>query len=146
MVILGPFPSAESIAAIASQVGFIRDQIAAAGGAITITSPVKDGGNLELVRGDAYLAADGRAITYTFTGGPSLAGATVKLIAELNADSRVGFQVVGTISGNAVTFQIAATVTAGLYVGQDAYAFSVVAILADGGEATLLRGSVTVTE
>lgn len=144
--ILSPFPTVETVDTIAAGVAGIQAAITAGAVTITVTTPVQDGGSLELVKGDGYMNADGRAIGFTFAGGPSLTGATVKLVGELAADSRIGFQVTGSISGNAVTFEIPATVTAGLYVGQDAYAFTVAATLADLSEATLLRGTITVTE
>lgn len=43
---------------------------------VVVSSPVTADGNLDMVQGDDYKAADGRALTFTYTGQPSFIGAT----------------------------------------------------------------------
>lgn len=52
------------------------------GGAnVIVTAPVATSGNITIVRGDDYMAADGRALAWTDSAGswPNLTGATIKL-------------------------------------------------------------------
>lgn len=48
------------------------------GSSVSVVSPVRDNGEIEIVRGDSYLSADGTAIVVTIDtyGGPSITGAT----------------------------------------------------------------------
>jgi hypothetical protein len=53
---------------------------AAAGATVTVASPVAvDGTTLELVRGDDYLAAQGRQLMFTSDDWPDLSGATIRM-------------------------------------------------------------------
>lgn len=85
---------------------------------VTIVSPVSDDGTeVELVAGDDYLNADGRALVFTRASGsaewPDLTGATVRF--KNGAFAAVtGTVVVPTGAGQQVRFDVARTLTAGL--------------------------------
>ena len=140
------FPSAASIAAAIQSLGDIS---------FTLVSPVMQNGALTIVRGDDYFNADGRAITWTASGGvwPNLAGATIALVGSLSASAyssgTKNYDVAGVVSESgsgtqAVYVELPESVTGSLAVGASAYDFALVATLADGHVATLAQGSLTV--
>ncbi len=72
--------------------------------AVTIVSPVVQGGTVQIVRGDDYANADGRALTFNISdpsgaGIPSLTGATVrfKTAPAWMSGTGTGLNVVGTV-------------------------------------------------
>jgi hypothetical protein len=73
-----PLLNAVPGAYLSGTAGFALGRIGTAD--ITVQSPVAvDGTTLELVRGDDYLAAQGRQLTFTSTTWPNLTGATIRL-------------------------------------------------------------------
>jgi hypothetical protein len=100
-----------------------------------------DSSRIRLFRGDSYTGA--RAISYTTTS--DLADRAIKLVATLVADSRIGFTVVGSVTGDhAGKFELPPAITSTLYVGDDAYEFEVVIVDGDA-ETTDSTGTITVT-
>lgn len=134
-------------ATILGAITTLSNGIGSGGITFTITSPLSTDGTITIVRGDDYRMADGRSIVFTFTGQPSLSGATVVLSAISNRTGTKGLaSVVGTVSGSAtVTFELTSTQTSNLETGTDAYTFDVQATLADAHIITLVTGSLTVT-
>jgi hypothetical protein len=117
--------------------------------AVTIVSPVVQGGNVQIVRGDDYANADGRALTFdisdpTGTGLPSLTGATVRLKTGLpNRPNLAVLNVTGTVvtatgTTRTVRFELTSAQTAVLV--PIAYNFDVEATLSTGRVITLLQG------
>jgi hypothetical protein len=117
--------------------------------AVTIVSPVLSSGNVQIVRGDDYSNADGRALTFdisdpTGTGLPSLAGATVRLKTGLpNRPNLAVLNVTGTVvtatgTTRTVRFELTSAQTAVLV--PIAYNFDVEATLSTARVITLLQG------
>jgi hypothetical protein len=124
-------------AAVSSGVAAIENQIVQAGGVTaTVTTPLASDGRIEIVQGDDYRAADGRAIVFTFTGMPSLVGSTVDLVLSSVSDDSTVSVAGSVLSSGTVSFDLAADVTAGLWDGDDAYTYAVRATLANGRKFT----------
>lgn len=99
---------------------------------ITVTSPMSsDGTVITLQQGDDYLAADGRALSWTSASWPDLTGADVLLM------SRTEMEYVCAAAGHTVTLELTAEVTRGL---GGRYPFDLVATLASGHVVTLTKG------
>jgi hypothetical protein len=125
---------------------------ALAGGAppaVTIVSPVVQGGNVQIVRGDDYANADGRALTFnisdpTGNGLPSLTGATVRLKTGLpNRPNLAVLNVIGTVvtatgTTRTVRFELTSAQTAPLL--PITYNFDLEATLSTNRVITLLQG------
>ncbi len=109
---------------------------------ITATSPVATGGRLEIIQGDDYLHADGRALVFTGDTAdiwPDLTGATVVLA----TDSTVPIAGTGTVvtptGTQVVRIEIVSTETAKLEQGTLCN-YAVTATLASGHVVTLVTG------
>jgi hypothetical protein len=50
--------------------GYALGRLVAA--SISVTAPVLSSGNVQIVRGDSYFSADGRALVWTLTGLPTI--------------------------------------------------------------------------
>ena len=118
---------------------------------LTVTSALTPDGNLNLIAGDDYSAADGRALVLTNAGGtwPNLTGATLELVAHRNGARRLAFPgEVTTPTGNqTLRFQPTADQ---LPKPLDAatswtYRFAITATLANGHTVTLQTGDLTLT-
>lgn len=116
-------------------------------GGVTIASPILSDGSLEIIRGDAYDAADGRAITLTDTGStwPDLTEATVTLSIRLKKTDALEATIVGTVADpgtatQSVTFEPTAEDTAALtpaYEAEETHWYDVQAAWTVGGPVTL---------
>ncbi len=116
--------------------------------AVTIVSPVLSSGNVQIVRGDDYANADGRALTFDISDPgnflPSLAGATVRLKTGLpNRPNLAVLNVTGTVvtatgTTRTVRFELTSAQTAVLV--PIAYNFDVEATLSTSRVITLLQG------
>jgi hypothetical protein len=120
------------------------------GGPVTVTSPVAAGGDVTIIRGDDYLATDGRALEWTSTRWPDLTGAAIRFKYK-SSESLV------TITGSVVTptgtakvrVELAATDTSGLSVGENRFQpkiipFDLEAVLSDGSVVTLVQADMKV--
>lgn len=120
---------------------------------VVFVGPVALSGDVEIIRGDSYLAADGRALEWQTTDAatwPALSGASIKFTV------RSGVQVICSVAGSVVTAtgankkvraELPATVTASLETppnGPARYQFDVQATLGSGSEITLVRGQITI--
>jgi hypothetical protein len=116
--------------------------------AVTIVSPVLSSGNVQIVRGDDYANADGRALTFDISDPgnflPSLVGATVRLKTGLpNRPNLAVLNVTGTVvtatgTTRTVRFELTSAQTAVLV--PIAHNFDVEATLSAGRVITLLQG------
>ena len=116
--------------------------------AVTIVSPVLQGGNVQIVRGDDYANADGRALTFEISDPssalPSLTGATVRLKTglpnrpNLAVVNQIGTVVTATGTTRTVRFELTSAQTAPLV--PIAYNFDVEATLSSARVITLLQG------
>lgn len=128
---------------------------------ITVTAPLStDGSTLSLVRGDDYLIAEGRALTFTSTGWEDLTSAdpiefTVRRRAEAfgSGSDPVIFTVEDAVAQRSVggatqslTFEFPAASTNDLLPGASTGKWDIQATLASGAIITLLTGVVSVTE
>lgn len=123
------------------------------GNTITIVgAPTVDEDNtIELIQGDDYYNADGRAITFTLGASPDLTGSTVVMRIETGDDpgdscitSTTGTLVsVGGVS-QSIRFEFATADTSDLVVGK--YLYDVSATLSNGHIVTLVRGYCDVLE
>jgi hypothetical protein len=93
--------------------------------------------SITLYKGDDYYDVDGRALSFDFTSGPSLAGATVKFKVPGAAT-----EVTGTVSGTNVKFDIPKATTGAWSITR--YAYEVEATLSNTHVVTLITGVLTV--
>lgn len=89
-------------------------------GAVTIVSPVAtDGTSITLIRGDDYLNADNRALTFSGDSWPTLTGGSVALIADINGTPT---SYAGTITGAGECYvELTDTQTAAMTPGTYSY-------------------------
>ncbi len=114
--------------------------------AVTVVSPIAADGSISIIRGNDYRSADARAFTFTFSGIPSLIGATVSL-AFFDSLSGAVTTFSGTVaSSTSITIELTAAQTSALAAGDPAYTYDVTATFTDAHTATLQRGLVTVTD
>jgi len=121
---------------------------------VSIVSPVLASGSVQLVRGDDYADADGRALTFNISdpsgaGIPSLTGATVrfKTAPAWMSGTGIGLNAVGVVvtatgTTRTVRFELTSVQTAGLPPA--VHNFDVEATLSGGRIITLLQGQCTV--
>jgi hypothetical protein len=114
--------------------------------AVTVTGPVAEGGEVEIVKGDDYAAADGRALEWTSTTWPNLTGATItfRVLQQIRDDvllTKAGSVVTPTGTAK-VRVELTAAETGALSAG--GHRFEVVATLSSGRVATLVRDTFTV--
>ena len=106
-------------------------------GAVTIVSPVAtDGTSITVVRGDDYLNADNRALTFSGDSWPTLTSGAVALIVDVNGTPT---SYAGTITGaQACYVELTDTQTAALTPGT--YSYDLQATLSGGSVVTLVQG------
>lgn len=110
---------------------------------LVLVSPVLDGGNLALVRGDDYLASDGRAVVWSEHSGtwPDLTGATIHLVIDNPRFFKK--QITATTpSGTPKVIRAELTTTDTKKLAAASYLFVVEATLASGSKSTLIRGTI----
>ena len=108
---------------------------------VTVTSPVAtDGTAINIVRGDDYANADGRALTFTGATWPTLTSGAVTLKVATGAAITT---YTGTVTGaQACRVELTDTQTAALAAG--VYAYDLEATLAGGSVVTLVQGTLRV--
>lgn len=115
---------------------------------VTIASPVAtDGTTIAVVRGDDYLAANSRALTFTGTSWPTLTDGAVTLKAKLKtgkgAQAAPVIEYAATVTGaQACQVELTDAQTAALSPGL--YAYDLEATLSGGAVVTLVQGEMTV--
>lgn len=130
-------------------------------GSVTYTGPVNPTtGAMSLTRGDDYLAADGRELSYAVAvggGNPDLTGAAV-VASWYESTPAVAGRATATAATTTVTATVTDPGTAGQTVSLDLpaatsallaapkYVVKVLATLADGSAVTVLRAACTVTD
>jgi hypothetical protein len=108
------------------------------------TRPITD--EIEVVQGDSYLDADGRALVWSDTDWSDLTGATVTLTIVSGATT---LTITGTVGGagqatQTVTAELTAAQTARLRPGRKGGRYNLSAALSGGGTETLAEGDVQV--
>lgn len=111
---------------------------------VTVNAPVASDQTVRLVRGNAYLNADGRAVAWSVAS-PDLTGASATLTVKSYAGATV-LSKAATIAGSTVRVNLTASETAALELGTPKYKYSLIATLSDGSPATLATGTVWVTD
>jgi hypothetical protein len=113
---------------------------------LVIVSPVVEGGNLLLVKGDDYLNVDGRALTWTENSGtwPDLSEAAVHLIIGDRRFFRKEITVT-TPTGNPKALRAELTRVETAKFTQASYPFVVEATMETGSRVTLIKGYVRTT-
>ena len=106
-------------------------------GAVTIVSPVAtDGTSITLIRGDDYLNADNRALTFSGDSWPTLTSGAVALIVDVNGTPT---SYAGVITGAGECYvELTDTQTAALTPGT--YSYDLQATLSGGSVVTLVQG------
>jgi hypothetical protein len=135
----GPYPSDALGGMLSAVVGNLPTKL-------VIVSPIVEGGNLLLVRGDDYLTADGRSITWTENSGtwPDLATATIHLIIGDRKFFRKEIEAT-TPTGNPKVLRAELTRVETAKLQQAAYPFVVEATMSSGSRVTLIKGNVRTT-
>lgn len=113
---------------------------------LVIVSPILEGGNLLIVRGDDYLSVDGRAITWTETSGtwPDLSDATLYLVIGSNKFFRkIITATTPTGTPKVVKAELTRLETAKLTAAS--YLFIVEAVMQNGSHVTLMKGNIRTT-
>jgi hypothetical protein len=106
---------------------------------VTITSPVSSNLNISLMRGDDYLLANGRELSFVGTNWPSLTSGSVNLNIATHAPTTYS----GCVSGsNTCYIELTHTQTALLPAGT--YNYELDAILTGSARATLVTGQVSI--
>ena len=118
--------------ALGTELENLSGQIGALGGLpITVVSPVSAAGNITIVRGDCYHAAEARALTRTSTGWVNLSGWTLELVLQ-DQTFPATFTAVG--GSQTVSVDLAVADTLGLTAGGSS--FVVRAFKTSGGAVT----------
>lgn len=122
-----------------------------ASGLVTTVNPVAQDGSLSLVRGDDYLAADGRALDFTDASAlwPTITGATITAtFRDTYSGTRLltatGAVTVGSGAGKSVRLELTSAQTKGFRPGAPGLRFDIEATLTNTHVVTLVRGTVTV--
>jgi hypothetical protein len=137
---LGSYETETTVAEELAAVKAKTDTLGAA--EVEVTTPVLSSGDVELVSGDAYTAAHGRALAWTADVWPDLGEATVTFHAgELDVEAVV----TESEDGQTITVELSAADTTALGA-YDSVPFFVVAEWAGAEPATLCAGDVFVTE
>ena len=118
---------------------------------VTFTSPTDPiTGDLEIVRGDDYTAATGRALPAWSSGDWTPFSLTTAISVTFKARTRYSDsafeQAASVLSDTQVRVELAAAQTGAFAVGRDAYDFDLEAVLAGGEIVTLAQGRMTVIE
>jgi hypothetical protein len=104
---------------------------------VTVVSPVTQTGDVELIRGDDYLAADGRQLVFINTSWPSLIGASVNFVVTPIFGGPPTTLPMTVADASTVTIELTSTFTAGLASGSESYRLTIVATLANLHTVTL---------
>jgi len=124
---------------------------------ITVTSPVATDGDVDIIQGDTYATADGRALVWTSASytGPSLVDATAKfraipsnLYEKGSGEASLDKAATIGIDGDTVTFtvELTAAETGDLdTISPRTYAYEIEVTLASGNVYTYAQGTMTVT-
>lgn len=110
--------------------------------AITVLGPVLDAETVTIIRGDDYLAADGRSLDFTYTSAADLTGASVSLL--VGVATLAGTIINPTLANKTLRFDVARTITAALELGNLAFAIRITAV--DGDIATVAQGIFEVSD
>jgi hypothetical protein len=112
------------------------------------TSPIT--GDLEIVRGDDYTAATGRALpewsSDDWTPFSLTTAQSVAFKARTPYSESVFEQAAAVLSDTQVMVELTAAQTGALAAGHDAYRFDIEAVLANGAVITLAQGKISVIE
>jgi hypothetical protein len=107
---------------------------------VTYSGPMAEGGDIELIQGDSYYAAEGRALSWTSEAWPSLAGATITFkcngVTQNGSASGTGTQIVSVELSDAQTNAISKGVSE----------FHVLAVLSNTHKVTLVKAELHLTE
>lgn len=124
--------------------GSLVSDLIAAGGSVTVISPLtQNGRRLEIVQGDDYADADGRAISWSSTGWPDVTGATVNFVG-LSTDGSDSFTWSMTaIDSDTVRLELTAAQTSARSASS-LYSYAVQATIG-GNKVTLARGQMKVS-
>jgi hypothetical protein len=134
------------------EVGATSDTIAASilTSQITIVAPVAANGDITIIRGDDYRAADGRHLTWRDSTWPDLTGATATFTSRsAEGSSAIGVSklcgiVVPSGAGKEIRVEFTDNET-NAHVA-DEYRFDIRAVLSDGNRVTLVRGHMFIAD
>jgi len=111
---------------------------------VTVTSPVAtDGTSITIVRGDDYLNADGRALTFTGATWPTLTAGTVALIVDTSG-TPTSYN--GTITAATSCYVELTTTQTTALSARRTYDYDLQATLSNGHIVTLVQGTLLVNE
>lgn len=113
-------------------------------GAAYSAGPVASNGDITIIQGDDYMAADSRALLWTLATGPSLVGSTITLTVKSYAGATELAKVGTAPTSTTAQVELTAANTTALAVGS--HKFDVQATLATGRILTLARGILNVLE
>ena len=112
---------------------------------ITVVSAVDTAGAITLVRGDDYLASDGRALLFSSDAWPTLTDATIMLrVAVPHAGEPTQIVEIAATVVDAQTIQVEITRGQTLLIGQGTRKYDIEATLSGGDVATLVTGEMKI--
>jgi len=106
-------------------------------GALIAVAPVLPAGDVNIVQGDDYYAADGRSLDWSGTNWPDLTGATVTWL----CDSQAVACTVLTPGATTQTVRLELTAAQAAALGAQNYVFDIEAVLDSGHTITLVRST-----
>lgn len=147
MIHLGPFWSAsEERKIIKEELGETANDIIARLGAgkVEVVSPISECGDVELLAGDSYTVADGRALSWHSDTWPDLSGAVIRFIARSNYNNAESIRTICAYNPTTktITCELTTEQTASIPPGQ--HKFFISAVQADGDTLTLAKGELMV--
>ena len=103
---------ADVTAAVAAAVwSFATRTLTSFSGTAVYSGPVEPTGDVTIVRGDDYAAADGRSLTWTDATWPSLTGATITMTARDLADAVLFTKTGAVVSASSIRVELTPTQT-----------------------------------
>lgn len=139
-----------SAGAVSTFGGYILSKLGLiSSGSITVTAPVLASGDVEIVRGDDYLNADGRALEWSSDDWTPLdltSAQSVTFKANTRYMTTVFSKAATVLSDTEVRVELTHAETTLFAVGRNAYRFDLEAVLVSGDIITLAQGTMTVLE
>lgn len=140
-----------SAGAVTTFGGYILQQLGLLfnGADVVLQAPVLASGDVEVLRGDDYLNADGRALLWSSDDWTPLDLSTAQSVtfrANTRYSGTVFSKTLTVVSDTQIRLELETAETAAFAIGTNAYRFDISAVLFNDSIVTLARGQMTVLE